>query len=134
MHTSMSPFSKSVTFHFLRALDQYNATYGHLVNHSPNPNAAYSMFDHPRFGKIRSIVLLKDLECGEELFCDYGYAEKYLRTEKAVRSVFKLGRWISNKTEEEFKKELKHHVRYIRNIVHQYKPVISMLASAIGGN
>ena len=89
------------------------------------------MFDHPIFGKIRSIVLLEDLERDQEVFCDYGFTEKYVKTENAVRSVYKIGRWLSNKTEDEFKKELKSHINYVRNIVTQYKPLISMVASIV---
>ena len=89
------------------------------------------MYEHPRFGKIRSVVLKRDLHRGDELFCDYGYTEKYLRTEKAVRSVYKIGRWLSNKTDEEFRQELKHHINFVRDVVHQYKPVLSMLASVL---
>ena len=36
-----------------RNLDTYNATLGHLINHSAKPNVWYGMIDHPRFGKIR---------------------------------------------------------------------------------
>ena len=36
-----------------RNLDTYNATLGHLINHSQKPNVWYGMIDHPRFGKIR---------------------------------------------------------------------------------
>ena len=50
-----------------RDLKNYNATLGHLVNHSQKPNTWYGMFEHPRFGKIRSIVMLKDAKAGEEL-------------------------------------------------------------------
>ena len=34
-------------------LDTYNASLGHLINHSEKPNVWYGMIDHPRFGKIR---------------------------------------------------------------------------------
>ena len=112
-------------------MSQYNATYAHLINHSLDPNAEYEMYDHPRFGRIRSVTLKRDMSPGDEVFCDYGYTEKFLRTEKAVRSVYKIGRWISNKTEEEFRQDLKHHINYIRDVVQQYKPVLSMLASVL---
>ena len=55
-----------------RELKHYNATFGHLINHSKKPNAWFAMVEHPRFGKIRSIVTYKDLPAGQELFCDYG--------------------------------------------------------------
>ena len=115
-----------------RELNEYNATLGHLINHSKDPNAAFSMFDHPRFGKIRSIELIKDVKEGQELFCDYGYTEKYVNTVKAVQSLYKFGHWLSNKKEDEYRKDLKHHIHYVKNIVNQYKPVLNILASAIG--
>ena len=49
-------------------LKHYNATLGHLINHSKKPNTWFGMVDHIRFGKIRSIVMLKDLSANEELF------------------------------------------------------------------
>jgi len=33
--------------HF-RSVEKYNATLGHILNHSPKPNAWYGMLDHPR--------------------------------------------------------------------------------------
>ena len=89
------------------------------------------MYDHPRFGKIRSVSVKRDMAEGEELFCDYGYAEKFLRTEKAVSSVYHIGRWLSNKTDEDFKRDIKHHIGYIRDVVQQYKPILSLLASVL---
>jgi hypothetical protein len=38
-----------------RSVLQYNATLGHILNHSQKPNAWFGMVDHPRFGKIRYI-------------------------------------------------------------------------------
>ena len=49
-------------------LNQYNATLGHLINHSKKPNVWFGMVDHIRFGKIRSIVMLKDVSANQELF------------------------------------------------------------------
>jgi SET domain-containing protein len=48
-----------------------------LSNHSKKPNAFYSMVDHPRFGRIRNIVAMTDLNEGDEILCDYGYIDQY---------------------------------------------------------
>jgi hypothetical protein len=37
------------------------------------------MVDHPRFGKIRSVVVMQDLEPGTELLTDYGYLGNYIQ-------------------------------------------------------
>ena len=52
----------------MQDLKQYNATVGHLINHSKKPNVWFGMVDHIRFGKIRSIVMLKDVSANQELF------------------------------------------------------------------
>ena len=49
-----------------------------MVNHGSNPNAWFGMIDHPRFGKIRSIILTKDVEANEELLTNYGFLEKFI--------------------------------------------------------
>lgn len=38
---------------------KYQASSGHKVNHSKNPNAAYTECQHPRFGKILCLYTLK---------------------------------------------------------------------------
>lgn len=42
---------------------QYSASLGHLVNHGKKGkvNAKFEMFDHPRFGKVKSVVAVKDI-------------------------------------------------------------------------
>jgi len=54
---------------------KYRATLGHKVNHkfSPNNNCRYDMTDSARFGPIVSVVTIRDIKQGEELFADYGY-------------------------------------------------------------
>ena len=90
------------------------------------------MFDHPRFGKIRSIELIHDVGAGQELFCDYGYMEKYVDTQNMLQSLYKLGHWYTGKTEDEYKKEIRHQIHFIRNTVNQYKPVLTAVASVFG--
>ena len=119
-------FCKTLLIRY-RQLDQYNATFGHLINHGNQPNAWFSMIDHPRFGKIRSIEMTKNALAGEELFCDYGYIDQYIHAENTVRSIYKLGKWWTNKTDEEYHKSLKEHIKYIRSKVHSVKPYLDML-------
>ena len=85
------------------------------------------MIDHPRFGKIRSIVLLKDVQAGEELFADYGYLEQYAKSETAIRTIYNWGKWFMNENDEDFKSDLKFHIKYLRNKVDEYKPYLNML-------
>ena len=51
----------------------YQATLGHKVNHWFAPNCYFGWAVHPRFGRIRSIVSLREVRVGEELTVDYGY-------------------------------------------------------------
>ena len=57
-----------------RSVDVYRATLAHKICHSFEPNAAYGHATHPRFGLIRSAVAERDIEQGEEVFCDYKYS------------------------------------------------------------
>jgi len=51
----------------------YCASLGHKVNHSFVPNAEFSTIYHPRWGRVRSVVTLREVASGEELLVDYGY-------------------------------------------------------------
>ena len=58
------------------SIRNYNATPGHLVNHSfRKMNAKFDHATHPRFGPIRTIVSTKRIRKGEEILCDYNYSE-----------------------------------------------------------
>ncbi len=58
-------------------LGEYCGSLGHKANHSrAEVNAAYGpYYGHPRFGDVVCIRALRDLDEGEEVFCDYGYKE-----------------------------------------------------------
>ena len=71
--------------------------------------------------------MIKNALAGEELFCDYGYIDQYIHAENTVRSIYKLGKWWTNKTDEEYHKSLKEHIKYIRSKVHSVKPYLDML-------
>ena len=57
-----------------RNVSLYQATLGHKVNHWFEPNCYFGWAVHPRFGRIRSIVTLREVKGGEELTVDYGYS------------------------------------------------------------
>jgi len=109
-----------------RSLEIYNATLGHLINHNKKPNSWYGMIDHPRFGKIRSIVLLKDLEANEELFADYGYLEQYASSESMIKSLYHASKWFMNKSDDEFHKDMKFHIKYMKKKVEDLKPYMGI--------
>ena len=52
-------------------INTYNASFGHKINHNSDFNVDAGYIDHPRFGKIRSIVTTSHLKAGQELFCEY---------------------------------------------------------------
>ena len=61
-------------------LENYCATLGHKVNHSSLPNCEYVFFYHPRFGEIKAIKTICDVNKDCELTCDYAYDHKHLVT------------------------------------------------------
>ena len=67
-------------------------------------------------------MLLKDLEAGEELFADYGYLEQYVNSESMVKSIFHVGKWFMNKSDEDFHKDMKFHIKYMKKKVKDLRP------------
>ena len=65
---------------------------------------------------FRSIVLLKDPEAGEELFADY------VNSESMVKSIFHVGKWFMNKSDEDFHKDIKFHIKYMKKKVKDLRP------------
>ena len=58
-----------------RSCSQYRATLGHKAcHHFQLRNSAFQEFEHPRFGRIMSIVAVKDILEGEEIFVSYNYS------------------------------------------------------------
>ncbi len=114
-----------------RKPEEYCATLGHIVNHSKTPNAAYLMIEHPRFGRIRNIVALEDLEAGEELFCDYGYLERYHQMETFIKSFLQAGRTLTNTNQQEFNTLMKDNVKYLKTKMDEYKPYLSIMKTAL---
>lgn len=62
------------------ALDKYCASLGHKANHSALPNCEYVVYDHPRFGEIKAIKTIQEVDKGCELTCDYEYFHKQVGT------------------------------------------------------
>jgi hypothetical protein len=67
------------------------------------------------FVRHRSIVLNKDVVAGEELFCDYGYLDNYVQLEATLKTLFNLGKWITNKDDSEFLGEIKKYIQFIKS-------------------
>ena len=67
-------------------INAYNATFGHKINHNSDYNVDAGYLNHPRFGKIRSIVTTKNLKAGDELFCQYSNT---IDSTTFVRQVFR---------------------------------------------
>ena len=56
-----------------KSLNNYRATLGHKTCHSFKPNSFFEQINHPRFGRIMSIVASKDIQIHEEVLVSYGY-------------------------------------------------------------
>ena len=58
-----------------QSCQQYRATLGHKAcHHFQLRNSAFEEFEHPRFGRIMSIVAVRDIQEGEEIFVSYNYS------------------------------------------------------------
>lgn len=51
--------------------EAFQATVGHKVRHSLEPNAVYGLLDHPRFGLIHSIVSIVPIKAGDEILVNH---------------------------------------------------------------
>ena len=53
---------------------RYNATLGHKVNHSFEPNSEFIFFSaHPILGTVMAISVMEDMLPGQELTANYRY-------------------------------------------------------------
>ena len=55
------------------SLTEYSASLGHKVNHSFSPNCKFGTIQHPRWGRVRTVVTTELVRAGQELLVDYGY-------------------------------------------------------------
>lgn len=53
------------------SLEKYCATLAHKANHSFQPNAEWLLFEHPRFGLIRALRALVNIEADQEILVNY---------------------------------------------------------------
>ena len=90
---------------------------GHKINHNSDYNVDAGYIDHPRFGKIRSIVTTKDLKAGEEIFCEYSNT---IDSTTFVRQVFRDFTNFMDITEDE------KRTNFLENMENDYT---AMLAS-----
>ena len=52
---------------------RYNATLGHKVNHSFEPNSEFVLFSaHPILGTVMALAAMEDMLPGQELTVNYG--------------------------------------------------------------
>ena len=52
---------------------RYNATLGHKVNHSFEPNSEFILFSsHPILGTVMALAAMEDMTPGQELTVNYG--------------------------------------------------------------
>ena len=58
----------------LSCTNHYVASLGHKANHHRPNNAEYARCFHPRFGEIKCIRAIRDIEPDEEITVDYGYS------------------------------------------------------------
>jgi len=56
------------------SVKRYRASLAHKANHSFTPNAKFSLFEHPRFGKVPAVMLTEDVGAGNEVMVSYDYA------------------------------------------------------------
>ena len=63
-----------VLFCLTLAPSRYNATLGHKVNHSFEPNSEFILFSaHPILGTVMALAAMEDMLPGQELTVNYGY-------------------------------------------------------------
>lgn len=55
-------------------LENYCATLAHKANHTFEPNAEWTLFEHPRFGLIRSLTAKKEIAADQEVLVNYQMA------------------------------------------------------------
>merc|ERR1711884_30520 len=77
-----------------QSTEHYTASLAHKANHSKRPNGDFSLCEHPRFGEIACIFAKKKIEQGQEIFVDYGYIDKFLKTNSAIEGMLKFAKQI----------------------------------------
>jgi len=111
--------------------EHYVASLAHKANHSKKPNGEFSLCYHPRFGEVVCIFATKSIQENQEIFVDYGYIDKYLKTQSAIEGMLKFAKQFGGFEDNEmFKQEMKRTLGFIREKVHDMKPVLSAFKMA----
>ena len=50
-------------------------------------------------------------------------------SETAIRTILDVSKYLTNKDDEAFYSEMKHHIKYFRKQVNDYKPYLNMFKS-----
>ena len=115
----------------LHFTENYAATSAHKANHAKKANSEFRNLQHPRFGKILGIFMLRDAVAGEEILVDYGYIEKARATEAGIKMLLEAAQAMSGLSDrKEFKQEMKRAIGYIREKVVHLKPLINTMKMA----
>lgn len=69
------------------------------------------------------------MKAGEEVFCDYGYLDSFMESEAMIEALLDVGKAFSDKSGQDFNQEIKHTLKYIKNQVDTYKPVLDTIKS-----
>ena len=91
------------------------------------------MIDHPRFGKVRSIVLTRDVEANEELLTHYGFLDSYVQTEGLLKKIFDFGKLVTNVGNvgnDGYVDTMKKHIRFLRTKADEMRPLFEVLKTA----
>ena len=89
----------------MASLSVYSASLGHKVNHSFIPNSVFGTMYHPRWGRVRTVETMGEVEEGQELLVDYGY--DLLRCPQWYRDLWTRQLGGSGKKYWEYKREAK---------------------------
>ena len=104
---------------------------GPKVNHHfRKQNAAYMEIEHPRYGLIQSVTVLRDMKAGEELFTNYGYGKSdfpadflwYWETKMALEREERLEAELKEEKKKMQKKEQKKKKKSKKNTFKTLKP------------
>ena len=110
---------------------RYSATLGHKANHEKIVNAEFRFIEHPRFGEIVGLFMVKNAVAGEEVVVDYGYIEKYMATEAGIKMMLEAAQAMSGITnKEDFKRKMKSSIGFEREKVTELKPILNTLKKA----
>jgi hypothetical protein len=79
----------------------------------------------------RTVVTSKNLRKGEELFCDYGYLDKYMKLTSVYDTVISIGKFINNNDEQRFKENMKAGIQLVRKYAKDYGDQFKAVGSLI---